>query len=360
MVEGNYDPFFQDLPYENISTVYQRLGCFYSLQPDRNPYASPVIPALTPLGYVRWQTIQLLLDPQEHVPYLQKAVKNLPLKCHVDNKPFPKELPKESLPTQADQGMCEWHERMLYKIGMEAQAAAWRELPLRPRKALSDGDVGESRDSSLSSTSLVGTKHRSSTFPNNRTPRPSSRNHQKAPWSQDRRHSRNNSGAYPTPWPRDKPKAGSFPPPPPNTRSRGHSDVSTSSSSTSDSSSYTTGSPSPVRQRSQQPPRSPFNPPPPFPPRPRSANAAQPRPMSFPSSYVPPPSQPHGPPNQNQPRWQGAHPAFASTPNFPGIDPRMGRGHGQGYDLRNVRTEERGRGRTAKSADPTTGLRESR
>lgn len=106
----------------------------------------PSIPTLTPQGFVRWQTIQLLLLPEEHVPCLQAAVKRFEITNPGDGAPFPKILPKEALPNKPDLEMIQWHESVAEKLQLEAQAYQGRSPPMA---ALSDQDPDSSVASSV-------------------------------------------------------------------------------------------------------------------------------------------------------------------------------------------------------------------
>ena len=108
----------------------------------------PSIPTLTLQGFVRWQTIQLLLLPEEHVPCLQAAVKRFEITNPEDGAPFPKILPKEALPNKPDLEMIQWHENVAEKLRLEAQAYQGRSAPMA---ALSDQDPDSSVASSVSS-----------------------------------------------------------------------------------------------------------------------------------------------------------------------------------------------------------------
>ncbi|CAG8186575.1 unnamed protein product [Penicillium olsonii] len=108
-VGGNYDPLFLETKTQALSFIYQSLGCFHSLQPSSNPYEAPTIPSLLPTGFVRWQTIQLLMDPDEHSMYLQNAVGLWDL-TDPNGEPFPKSIPRDAFPSEPDPEMLEWHE----------------------------------------------------------------------------------------------------------------------------------------------------------------------------------------------------------------------------------------------------------
>ncbi|KXG51823.1 uncharacterized protein PGRI_092160 [Penicillium griseofulvum] len=111
-VGGNYDPLFLETKAQALSFIYQSLGCFHSLQPSANPYEPPSVPSLLPNGFVRWQTIQLLMDPDEHSVYLQNAV-NLWDIAGANGEPFPKTIPRDAFPSEPDPEMLEWHEGTL-------------------------------------------------------------------------------------------------------------------------------------------------------------------------------------------------------------------------------------------------------
>ncbi|KAL1964555.1 hypothetical protein VTN77DRAFT_6852 [Rasamsonia byssochlamydoides] len=110
-VGGNYDTLFLDTKGPALSFIYQSLGCFHTLRPTTNPFEPPSIPALLPVGFVRWQTIQLLLSPDEHCRYLQSAVSRWDVP-NPNGGTFPKVIPREAFPAAPDLEMVEWHEKV--------------------------------------------------------------------------------------------------------------------------------------------------------------------------------------------------------------------------------------------------------
>lgn len=122
LVGGDYDPLFVETPHPTLSFIYQSLGCFHTLQPTADAFVPPSVPALTSEGYVRWQTIQLLLGPDEHVPYLQQALKRFDIVNPVASEVFPKVLPREAFPAVPDEEMTKWHECVRELLEQEAES----------------------------------------------------------------------------------------------------------------------------------------------------------------------------------------------------------------------------------------------
>ncbi|PLN78830.1 hypothetical protein BDW42DRAFT_174213 [Aspergillus taichungensis] len=115
---GNYDVLFLNTKPSALSFIYQRLGCFHSIQPSADPYTPPSIPALQPNGFVRWQTIQLLLDPDEHSQHLQNAVRQWDIQTP-EGPRFPKTIPRHAFPTTPDPEMVAWHEEISRRFELD-------------------------------------------------------------------------------------------------------------------------------------------------------------------------------------------------------------------------------------------------
>ncbi|KAI1115714.1 hypothetical protein F5Y14DRAFT_112672 [Nemania sp. NC0429] len=109
-VGGDYDSLFLNAPDRTLSYIWQALGVQHTLQPTPdNDFAAPSVPALTLRGFVRWQSIQVLLGPEEHVSYLQYAVKNWNLRNPNTGDSFPADLPATAFPAVCDPAVDEWH-----------------------------------------------------------------------------------------------------------------------------------------------------------------------------------------------------------------------------------------------------------
>ncbi|KAM0485131.1 hypothetical protein ACHAPX_001109 [Trichoderma viride] len=108
-VGGDYDSLFLETPHSTISYMWHVTGCQHSLQPTENDYDPPSIPALTPRGFSRWEAVEVLLGPEEHVPFLQCAVKHWELRHPETGQVFPPDLPATVFPSQPDQEVDRWH-----------------------------------------------------------------------------------------------------------------------------------------------------------------------------------------------------------------------------------------------------------
>ncbi|KAL8786334.1 MAG: hypothetical protein Q9213_002831 [Squamulea squamosa] len=139
LVGGDYDPLFLETPKASLSFIYQSMGCFHTLQPEKDPYLAPSIPALTIQGFVRWQTVQLLLEPDEHASFLQNAVKRLEIINPADGIPFPDRLPREALPSRPDPEMIQWHGGVAENLRLDSHLSDVRDLP--PWQLAQRGDV---------------------------------------------------------------------------------------------------------------------------------------------------------------------------------------------------------------------------
>lgn len=110
------------------------MGCAHSLQPvPGDDFIPPSIPALSQRGFACWQTIQLLLDPEEHVPYIQEAVRNFMLRDPETGEPFPREIPAEAFPRYTDVETERWHNEAFALKNAEKKK---RELEERAKAAV--------------------------------------------------------------------------------------------------------------------------------------------------------------------------------------------------------------------------------
>ncbi|EXJ95731.1 hypothetical protein A1O1_00855 [Capronia coronata CBS 617.96] len=127
-VGGNYDSLFLKTSYHALSFMYQTLGCFHSLQPTASPFETPRVPCLTPKGFARWQTIQILLCPEENVGFIQKAVQiwNVPMPT---GGTFPKSIPKEVFPDRPDEAMEKWHRMVTGQLNQKSYMRRLKNSP---------------------------------------------------------------------------------------------------------------------------------------------------------------------------------------------------------------------------------------
>ena len=126
------------MPSPSISWIYTSIGCQHTLQPTSDDFKPPSIPALTTRGFVRWQSIEILLGPEEHVPFIQTAVRNFAIKNPDTGETFPVDLPTEAFPLIADKDIEKWHNQCAEKLRQRATPNEEDEgprpdLPPRPR-----------------------------------------------------------------------------------------------------------------------------------------------------------------------------------------------------------------------------------
>lgn len=101
-----YLAIFKTLSNTQISKLYQDLGCQHHLVQE-DFHSGPTIPALTPLGFAHWMTIQISAYPNEESERLGKVVLALPINADgqmVDGKPerLPKQISRHLLPDIGD------------------------------------------------------------------------------------------------------------------------------------------------------------------------------------------------------------------------------------------------------------------
>lgn len=106
---------FRELRYPGLSLMYKTLGCFHSLQPSENAFEAPSVPCLLVPGFVRWQTVQLLLQPNEHARCMQRAVELYDVPAPQGGC-FPKTIPRESFPLKPDEAMEKWQNAILDRL----------------------------------------------------------------------------------------------------------------------------------------------------------------------------------------------------------------------------------------------------
>jgi hypothetical protein len=109
-----------EMPYTSISYIWQVTGCQHTMQPTGNDFEAPSIPALTLRGFVRWESIEILLEPDVHVPFLQFAVENWNLTHPETGEKFPVDLPASAFPSEPDADVDRWHKSCAEKLRREA------------------------------------------------------------------------------------------------------------------------------------------------------------------------------------------------------------------------------------------------
>ncbi|KAK3726130.1 hypothetical protein LTR37_000278 [Vermiconidia calcicola] len=122
-LHGNYDQLFLGTPSESIAFIYKSLGCLHSLQPlsHSTAFTDPSVPSLKTEGWIMWQTIQLLLGPEEHSGFLTEAVQRWDVKDPATGEVFPKILPRQCFPLEPDKHMVAWYEGVSERLRREAE-----------------------------------------------------------------------------------------------------------------------------------------------------------------------------------------------------------------------------------------------
>lgn len=144
------------MPDPSISYIWQITGCQHSLnQPTDDDFGAPTVPALTPRGFSRWESVEILLGPEEHVPFMQYAVQNWNLKHPETGEVFPVELPREVFPRVPDADVDLWHQNCGRRMAQEAA----REKDETERRARSSEPSDYRRDRP-SQTSTPQGRHR--------------------------------------------------------------------------------------------------------------------------------------------------------------------------------------------------------
>lgn len=150
-VGGNYDTLFLKSGDHGLSFTYRTFGCFHSLQPTASPFEMPSVPCLTSHGFARWQTLQLLLTPEESIKFMQKAVElyRIPRK---DGGFFPSRIPRECFPSEPDEAMEKWYTHVTGNLNQDSYMRRLKASPYQSPypEERKDGyfQNGQSRNSS--------------------------------------------------------------------------------------------------------------------------------------------------------------------------------------------------------------------
>lgn len=111
------------MPHSSLSVIWQVTGCQHTLQPTHDDFAPPTIPALTMRGFSRWESLEILLGPEEHVPFMQYAVRNWSLKHPETGEAFPPDLPADVFPAETDMDVDRWHKSCATRLRSEAASS---------------------------------------------------------------------------------------------------------------------------------------------------------------------------------------------------------------------------------------------
>lgn len=89
---------------ENISKLYQALGCEHFLIQPQDSNSTPSIPALTPLGFAQWMTIFIMAYPNNETKRFASVILALPIDAdgETEDKRLPKQISRHLLPEKED------------------------------------------------------------------------------------------------------------------------------------------------------------------------------------------------------------------------------------------------------------------
>ncbi|KAF2720851.1 hypothetical protein K431DRAFT_248186 [Polychaeton citri CBS 116435] len=122
-LNGNYDQLFLGTPSASLAFIYKSLGCLHSLQPltYSTTFTDPTVPSLKTEGWIMWQTVQILLAPDEHSIFLMDAVQHWDVFDPITGEMYPKILPRACFPLEPDKHMVAWYEGVSERLRSEAE-----------------------------------------------------------------------------------------------------------------------------------------------------------------------------------------------------------------------------------------------
>jgi hypothetical protein len=89
---------------------------------------------------VQWQSIEILLGPEEHVPFIQNAVRTFGIKNPDNGEPFPIDLPTEAFPLDPDKEIEKWYNECAGRLWQRATPTGWGvRAQLSPRPKFQSG-----------------------------------------------------------------------------------------------------------------------------------------------------------------------------------------------------------------------------
>lgn len=141
-VGGDMDFLLRDQSSEDISALWAVYGCQHMLtQPNGDSRARPTVPTLTLRGFVEWEALQILLNPEDHSIWIRTAVKKFGLKHPETGEGFPADLPKSSLPSECDPVIDAYHDKCIQVLKEEEEERKRRSRSRASSGRSSHGDA---------------------------------------------------------------------------------------------------------------------------------------------------------------------------------------------------------------------------
>jgi hypothetical protein len=149
-----------------LEDIYQDLGCEYHLI-QKDPKCRPNVPALTPAGFAKWITTNILAYPDAEAKRLNKVVSELPINADSPADGIPERLPKQVsrhlLPEKHDRKARRLVDDVMRDFVEEFLPSSPVRSSIQQRSVSSKAEVGSEKRGSNSSAS--GSSPRSSKHP---------------------------------------------------------------------------------------------------------------------------------------------------------------------------------------------------
>jgi len=138
MGTNNIEALFLNTASNNLSILYTSLGCQHSMElPDANDvdwfqpdFSTPeLVPVLTEKGFVRWQTLMTLLNPDRHIPFIQRTVGKLSIEHPEIRQALPTDLPLDGFLAEIGETIEKWvtdcSDKVRQKLAADAELEKW-------------------------------------------------------------------------------------------------------------------------------------------------------------------------------------------------------------------------------------------
>ncbi|KAH7312704.1 hypothetical protein B0I35DRAFT_60660 [Stachybotrys elegans] len=119
---------------EITTCIWMISGVQHALMPGNDDFAAPSIPCITRKGFVRWMTLNSLLDPGAHHSLLQHVVRDYRLLHPDTGQRFNEYLPRKCLPLESDEETNQLFQAYAEQLRAEAEGSRSRNFPYTNRQ----------------------------------------------------------------------------------------------------------------------------------------------------------------------------------------------------------------------------------